>query len=136
PNHANSGVVWSLDTGGSTIPTGISCAVSTASPQVLSCGAGTATTGPFTLPAGATITLHVTSSTPNSGPTATSCGAYANTASFTTTNDGSDSKSATETVKCPALTFSKNADAATVSAGSDIGCVVTLDNSPGTADPR
>ena len=49
-------------------------------------------------------------------------------ASFTTTNDGSGSDSATETVLCATVSISKTADAASVSAGSQIGFTVTLSN--------
>src|SRR4029079_10408995 len=50
-------------------------------------------------------------------------------ASFTTTNDGAGNDSASTTVNCATVTIDKNADAASVNAGSQIGFTVTLTNS-------
>jgi hypothetical protein len=52
----------------------------------------------FTLAAGQTIFLHVTSPT-----TTASCGPYPNTASVTTTNDGNPTASASTSVTCPVV---------------------------------
>lgn len=51
---------------------------------------------PTTLTGNTSPTAHVVSNT-----TTASCGTYNNTASFTTSNDGSGSDSASETVNCP-----------------------------------
>ena len=123
PLPSGPGVSWSLDTAGSTIPTGIACAVTGALTQTLACGTSPATSGTFTLASGTTLILHVSSATDS-----TSCGPYANTASFVSGNDGRGSKTATETVNCPALTLTKTADAPSVNAGSLIGFTVTLTN--------
>jgi len=65
--------------------------------QSLSCG-------PVTLAAGGgSLSVHVSAST-----TADNCGLYDNTASFTTTNDGSGSASDSVTVNCGALEILKN----------------------------
>ncbi len=67
--------------------------------------------------------------------TGSSCGNYHNSASFSTSNAGSGSDAATETVLCANLSITKTADAATVSAGSQVGFTVTLNNSDaGTAN--
>jgi uncharacterized repeat protein (TIGR01451 family) len=122
-----SGVTWSLDAAGSSIPTGISCAVSTTSPQVLSCGTTPSTTGTFTLPANTTLKLHVTS--PTSAATCASSPLH-NTATFTSSNGGNGSSSSvTITVNCPNLTINKTADSSSVNAGQQIGFTVTLTNS-------
>src|SRR5439155_1173852 len=132
PNTAGSGVVWSLASG-ATIPTGVACAVTgTAPTQTLSCETEPSPSGTFTLPTGSMISLHVTSSTPNTTG-AVSCGSYANTASFASGNDGSDSKSATETVQCPTIDFTKTADVggvagSTANAGDTIGYTITAAN--------
>jgi uncharacterized repeat protein (TIGR01451 family) len=79
---------------------------------------------PISLAAGASLTVHVTAAT-----SSTSCAAYNNTASVTTTNDGSDSDPALETVNCPDLAIIKTADASPVSTGDPIGFTVTVSNS-------
>jgi uncharacterized repeat protein (TIGR01451 family)/fimbrial isopeptide formation D2 family protein len=58
---------------------------------------------PTTLAAGASTSVHVVSDT-----TADSCGVYDNTASVTTTNDGSDESSASTQVNCSELTIEKS----------------------------
>jgi uncharacterized repeat protein (TIGR01451 family) len=80
---------------------------------------------PTTL-AGTTVAhVHVISNTAGD-----SCGSYDNTASFTSTSGGSGSDSASTTVNCLAVT--KVADAAGVTAGSQIGYTVTVtNNAPG-----
>src|SRR5262249_58478778 len=78
PLPGGNGVSWSID---SNTPAQ-SCSITGSAPtQTLHCG-------PATVAAGGSITVHVTSATD-----ATSCGDYDNTASFTTTNDGSGSAS-------------------------------------------
>jgi uncharacterized repeat protein (TIGR01451 family) len=79
---------------------------------------------PTTLAAGASSTVHVVSDT-----TADSCGVYDNTASVTTGNDGEDEASASTEVLCADIDVEKDADAASVNAGDQIGFTVTLSNS-------
>ena len=57
------GLDWSLDASGSTIPSGIACAVSQNAPQSLTCGAAPSITTAFTMTPGETIIVHVTSGT-------------------------------------------------------------------------
>jgi uncharacterized repeat protein (TIGR01451 family) len=119
PLPGGSGVDWSID---SNTPANSCSITGTAPTQTLTCG-------PATIASGGSITVHVTSHT-----TGGSCGTYDNTASFTTTNDGTGSDSASTTVNCPNLTITKTADAGSVNAGSDIGFTVTLSNAgPGSA---
>jgi uncharacterized repeat protein (TIGR01451 family) len=81
------------------------------------------------LASGASKSVHITSPT-----TADSCGAVDNTASVTTTNDGSDSADASITVNCPDVFVTKTADAALVENGDAIGFTITVGNDgPGTA---
>jgi uncharacterized repeat protein (TIGR01451 family) len=82
---------------------------------------------PTTL-AGTTSThVHVTSSTASN-----TCGNFDNTASFTSTNGGSGSDSATTTVNC--MVVAKTADAPSVTVGQQIGYTVTVtNNAAGTA---
>jgi uncharacterized repeat protein (TIGR01451 family)/LPXTG-motif cell wall-anchored protein len=80
---------------------------------------------PGSLPA-----IHITSAT-----TPHDCGVVKNKATVTTTNGaGGDSDVATVSVLCPNVTLTKVADAATVTAGSQIGFTITASNSgaPGT----
>src|SRR5207244_3765695 len=60
---------------------------------------------PISMASGASLSVHITAST-----TGTSCTTYNNTASVSTSNDGSDSASAHETVNCPHVTLTKTAD--------------------------
>jgi uncharacterized repeat protein (TIGR01451 family)/fimbrial isopeptide formation D2 family protein len=78
---------------------------------------------PTTLAGGASAWVHVVSST-----TADSCGVYDNTASVTTSNDGSDEASASTEVLCADIDVAKEADAASVNAGEQIGFTVTISN--------
>jgi uncharacterized repeat protein (TIGR01451 family) len=78
---------------------------------------------PTSLAAGASATVHVVSNT-----TKLSCGEYDNTASVTTTNDGSDEASASTEVLCAEIDVDKEADAASVNAGEQIGFTVTISN--------
>ncbi len=51
-----------------------------------------------------------------------------NTATFTTTNDGTDEASDSTEVLCSDVTITKTADNAKVNAGEDIGFTVTVTN--------
>jgi uncharacterized repeat protein (TIGR01451 family) len=113
PLPGGTGVNWSID---SNTPASSCSITGTAPTQTLTCG-------PATVASGGSITVHVTSHT-----TGDSCGTYDNTASFTSTNGGTGSDTATITVNCPNVTITKTADAASVSAGDDIGFTVTLTN--------
>ncbi|MDP9301156.1 MAG: DUF11 domain-containing protein, partial [Actinomycetota bacterium] len=113
PLPGGTGVDWSID---SNTPASSCSITGTAPTQTLTCG-------PATVASGGSITVHVTSHT-----TSASCGTYDNTASFTSTNGGTGSDTASITVNCPDLTITKTADAASVTAGDDIGFTVTLTN--------
>jgi uncharacterized repeat protein (TIGR01451 family) len=77
---------------------------------------------PGSLPA-----IHITSAT-----TPHDCGVVSNQASVTTTNGtGGNSAVATVSVLCPHVTFTKTADAASVTAGGQIGFTVTASNAAG-----
>ena len=80
--------------------------------------------------AGASSAVHVTATS-----TAEDCGLVHNTATVTTTNDGSDEASADVTIQCPDIHVAKSANpAGPVSAGDQIGFDVTISNSgPGDA---
>ena len=85
-------------------------------------------TGTGTLAAGATLTIHITSST-----TSGSCGTYQNTAtvSFSTATGGTvpPPAVASVTVNCASIGVVKTADASPVSAGDSIGFTITATNS-------
>ena len=115
----------------------------------LTCGVSASTlTCTGDLPAGGTETVHVfshTAWTVVEGQDERSCdggpdqdGVYPNTAQFQWRNgpDGTfNSNEATETVLCPDVTFTKTADADSVSAGDPIGFTVEVTNAgPGTAN--
>ncbi|TMK36025.1 MAG: DUF11 domain-containing protein [Actinobacteria bacterium] len=120
PLPGGTGVDWSID---SNTPAS-SCSISGSAPtQTLSCG-------PATVASGGSITVHVTSHTASA-----SCAAYDNTASFTTTNDGTGNASASTTVDCPDVFVTKTADAPLVEGGDAIGFLITVgNNGPGTAN--
>jgi uncharacterized repeat protein (TIGR01451 family) len=80
---------------------------------------------PTTLNGGTATQVHVVSNT-----TSDSCGTYTNTASFTSANGGSGSASDSTIVSC--ITIAKTADAPSVSAGSQIGFTVALNNASST----
>src|SRR5436190_15784135 len=92
PLPGGAGVDWSID---SNTPASSCSITGTAPTQTLTCG-------PATVASGGSITVHVASHTTNA-----SCGAYDNTASFTTTNGGTGSDTASTTVNCPNLTITK-----------------------------
>lgn len=115
PLPATSGLTWAIDGG----TAAASCSIAAGT---LACGLGTIA------PAGVR-TVHVSSPT-----TQQSCGVVDNTATVTTTNDGTASASAAVTVQCPDLRVAKTADAASVTAGDPIGFTVTVSNAgPGSA---
>jgi uncharacterized repeat protein (TIGR01451 family) len=85
--------------------------------QVLTCSFGE-------LASGASVSIHVTSST-----TANSCQALPNLATLSAANAPDVTADAAVTVQCPAVSLTKTADAATVDAGGEIGFTVTATNS-------
>jgi uncharacterized repeat protein (TIGR01451 family) len=94
-----------------------------------SIAAGTLTCNFGSLAAGASKHVHITSPT-----TAASCGTVDNTASVTTSNDGSDSDDASITVDCPNVTVLKTADQGTIDAGDTAAFTIVVTNEgPGTA---
>src|SRR5439155_6179798 len=128
---AGGGLNWSLSATGTSIPSGIACAVGGTAPnQSLSCGTDPATTGTFTLVAGATITLHVTSPT-----TAAECGSTVpNTASVTLSNGTGGSADASIDVTCPILSIHLAKDGPAVAhVGDTIHYTLTVTN--GTDEP-
>jgi uncharacterized repeat protein (TIGR01451 family) len=110
PLPSGSGIAWSVDAAGS--DSGCSIASGT-----LTCDFGD-------LAASASKHVHVTSPT-----TSESCKTYANTATADSANGPAVQASASTTVECAAIGIGKVADADTVSAGDQIGFVVTLTNS-------
>ncbi|HEV2474950.1 MAG TPA: hypothetical protein VGX22_00315, partial [Candidatus Dormibacteraeota bacterium] len=93
------------------------CAISGAPPaQSISCGS-------FTLLAGTSQIVHVTSSTSSA-----SCGNYNNSASFTTTNDGSGSAPASEAVECPTSVTTS------LSGGGSSGPSITINTGTSVTD--
>jgi uncharacterized repeat protein (TIGR01451 family) len=117
---AGGGVNWAVDAGA----TDAGWSVSGSPPNQ------SLTYTPTTVAANTSTTAHIVSST-----SAESCGSYENTASFSSLNGGSGSDSASVTVNCADVSITKTADAATVTAGSEIGFTVTLANSgSGTAN--
>jgi uncharacterized repeat protein (TIGR01451 family) len=112
----NGGLDWSVDAANSDA----GCSITSG---VLTCDFGD-------LGSGLSKSAHITSPT-----TAESCGDVNNTASVTTSNDGSDSDSATITVNCPDVFVTKTADAPLVEGGDAIGFLITVgNNGPGTAN--
>jgi uncharacterized repeat protein (TIGR01451 family) len=115
-----------------TLPTdpGLSWTVDAANSDAgCSIASGTLTCDWGDLASGASKSVHITSPT-----TADSCGTVDNTASVTTTNDGSDSADASITVDCPDVFVTKTADANLVENGDAIGFTITVGNDgPGIA---
>jgi len=107
-------VTWSIDGGADQA----AFAISGSNPQHL-----TLVGQPLSLAAGASRTVHVTAQT-----SAQACASYDNTASVSTTNDGSDEDSASITCHPANIHVSKTADAATVNAGDPLGFTVTISN--------
>jgi uncharacterized repeat protein (TIGR01451 family) len=111
----DAGLAWTIDAANSDA----GCTISSG---VLTCNWGD-------LASGASKHVHITSPT-----TAATCGTVDNTASVTTSNDGSDSDGATVTVDCPNISVHKTADDTTVDAADQIGFTITVSNAgPGTA---
>jgi uncharacterized repeat protein (TIGR01451 family) len=109
------GLNWTIDAPGS--DSGCSIAAGK-----LTCNFGTLATG-------ASKHVHITSPT-----TAATCGTVNNTASVTTTNDGSDTDGASVTVDCPNITVLKTADKGTIDAGDTAAFTIVVTNEgPGTA---
>jgi uncharacterized repeat protein (TIGR01451 family) len=122
PLPSGAGISWSISPAYAG-PGTCSITAGAAGAQVLHCSFGD-------LAPGATASVHITSSTQFA-----SCQAYPNTATLNAANAQQPVQaSATTTVLCPALTFTKTADNATVSAGSQIGFTITAanGNAPGT----
>ena len=88
-------------------------------------GSGNLAYAPTSLAANSSTTVHVVATTD-----ASDCATIPNTAFVDATNDTApqDSDGASVTVDCPAIDVTKVADAASVSAGDQIGFVVTLIN--------
>src|SRR4029077_14281940 len=119
PTGSGSGLAWSI---ASQSNSGLCSLNSPTPPQTLSCG-------PTTLASLATFSVHITATT-----SAAECTLYANTASVTTTNDGSDISSATITCRSANVTITKTHDAPSVSAGTPIGFTDVVSNpGPGNA---
>ena len=116
PGGSGTGVTWVKD-----LATGDPAAFTLAGAQ----GSQTLTLAgqPISLAPGATLSVHVTAQT-----SATECSTYNNTATVASTNDGGGSAPASITCASAALTVTKTADAASVSAGDPIGYTVTITN--------
>jgi uncharacterized repeat protein (TIGR01451 family) len=129
PLPSNAGLSWQI--AGTGAGWGGTCAIA----------AGTLTCGPVTVPAGTTqggssFTVHITSqTTAATGGTCPNSGVVSNTASVTTTNDGSGQSTASTCVAAPVIKIVKTADAAQVSAGDPIGFTLTVSNS-GAGDAK
>jgi uncharacterized repeat protein (TIGR01451 family) len=121
---AGQGVSWSVLS--STGP--LTCSITGTPPnQTLTCTGNLAASGSE----GDSQVVHVTSGTVRNA-NLNSCGVYDNTATLTWLNgplSTISSNEATEAVLCPALTFVKTADHATVNAGAQIGFTVKVSNS-------
>jgi len=110
------GVDWSNNA-----PTGstanLSCAITgPVGTEVLTC------TKP-SLAAGASFSIHVFANTD-----ATDCGTINNTANVSTSNDGTDSASASVVVNCPDVKVTKTPDGGTVNAGDPITWTIKVEN--------
>ena len=111
---ATSGI-WVIDTDGPDATTAAGCAIVG---DTLHCDQSD-------LAAGASVTVHVTSTTSSADcPTRT----LNNTASTTSTNDGSAQASDSITINCPVLQITKTADADPINASDIAGFVITATN--------
>ena len=108
------GVTWSIATQSNA---GL-CTVTTGASQVLSCGGSTTNVAPA-----GSFSVHITAPT-----SAAACSTYTNTASVTTSNDGTDQSTASITCHPASIHITKTADAATVNAGDPIGFTVVVNN--------
>ena len=106
---ADAGLAWTIDAANSSS----GCSISGG---VLTCAFGS-------IASGGSKHVHITSPT-----TAATCGTVDNTARVATSNDGSGEGGDSVTVSCPDLGVKKVADAATVSAGDEIGYTITVEN--------
>jgi uncharacterized repeat protein (TIGR01451 family) len=122
PAGTGTGVTWAID-GSTGNPASFSLTGSKGSQSLTLAGQ------PISLAAGATLTVHITAAT-----SATECTSYDNTASVTTTNDGSGQAEALITCNPASIQVLKTADAGSVNAGDTIGFTVTVkNNGTGTA---
>jgi uncharacterized repeat protein (TIGR01451 family) len=78
---------------------------------------------PVSLAAGASLSVQVTAAT-----TTASCAVYDNTASVSSSNDGSPSASASETVQCPSIAIVKSPDDKVVRDGSTVTFTIDVTN--------
>ena len=118
PLPLGTGLDWSLASGSA------NCSVTGTAPalQTLTCTA-------VDLAPGGSVTAHVVSAT-----VFASCATYTNTATLTSSNAPTQTKSASTTVQCPSVTVTKTADPNPVSAGDTIGFTIVVANGgPGTA---
>ena len=107
------GIVWTADPASN----GASCSIDTApSPDVLHCTKAS-------LAADASFTVHIHGTTD-----AADCGTVSNTASVSTTNDGTDNDSASVVVQCPDIKVTKTPDGASVDAGGTITWSIKVEN--------
>jgi uncharacterized repeat protein (TIGR01451 family) len=84
---------------------------------------------PTSLAGNTSTSVHVVSNT-----TSASCKVYNNTAAATSTNDGSDSATASVTVNCPDIVVVKTAGTSPISVGGTASFTITVSNSgAGTA---
>ena len=128
-NNTGSGAVSGLDFN-DTLPSGFSWQIVAADTSTgWSIVGNELQYAPTTLAGNSSTTVHITSVTDPAD-----CGIVTNTASFTSTNAGTGSQTATATVQCPNIDVVKTADASPVSAGATIGFKVKISNAgPGTA---
>ncbi|HEX6867388.1 MAG TPA: hypothetical protein VF119_01220, partial [Candidatus Limnocylindrales bacterium] len=119
---ATAGLDWSIASVTGTTD-GVSCLISGAlGDESLTC------TDP-SMAGGDSFTVRVVS-----GTTAASCAVIPNTASVSTTNDGTDSDGASVTVLCPDVTVVKSADDSPINAGDTAAYTITVSNAgPGAA---
>jgi uncharacterized repeat protein (TIGR01451 family) len=113
------GVDWTLGT----VTGGASCSITgPVGTEVLGCTKAS-------LAAAASFSAHVSAQTDK-----TDCGTINNTASVSTTNDGTDNASASVTVLCPDIKVTKTPDGTTVDAGGTITWSIKVENlGPGAA---
>ena len=113
------GIDWALGT----VTGGASCAITGAvGSEVLGCTKAS-------LAAGASFSVRVTGATDSAD-----CGTVSNTASVSTSNDGTDQATATVVVQCPNVTVVKTPDGGDINAGSTaIFTIVTTNLGPGLA---
>lgn len=117
------GIVWSAGAVTGPNGAGVTCSIDTApSPDVLSCTDAS-------LPAGGSWSVHISGTTD-----AADCGTVSNTAGVQTSNDGSDTATASVVVQCPDVTVAKTPDGGTVNAGGTAQFTIVVTNlGPGTA---